>query len=121
MLSGMLTAIGTLCIVALIIYFSYVAAKLVAKGSFKSGRSQYMRIVDQMSVGQNRVVSVIQVGDRYFLLGIAEKEIDMLAELEEEGLIPLLTEEPDAQAPMPDFKDLMNKLGGARKHWNDKR
>lgn len=121
MLSGMLTAIGTLCIVALIIYFSYVAAKLVAKGSFKAGHSRYMRMVDQLSVGQNRAVSVIQVGDRYFLVGIAEKEIDMLAELEEEGLIPLQTEEPDAQAPMPDFKDLMNKLGGARKHGNDKR
>ncbi len=121
MLSGILTAIGTLCIVALIIYFSYVAAKLVAKGSFKAGRSRYMRMVDQMPVGQNRAVSVIQVGDRYFLLGIAEKGIDMLAELEEEGLIPLLAEEPDARASMPDFRDLMSKLGGARKHWNDKR
>lgn len=121
MLSGILTAIGTLCIVALIIYFSYVAAKLVAKGSFRAGRSQYMRIVDQLPVGQNRAVSVIQVGDRYFLLGIAEKEIDMLVELEEEGLIPLRTEEPDAQTPVPDFKDLMSKLGEARKHWNDKK
>lgn len=121
MLSGMLTAVGTLCIVVLIIYLSYVAAKLVAKGSIRAGHSQYMRMVDQMPVGQNRSVSVIQVGDRYFLLGIAEREISMLAELEEEGLVPLEIEGSASQAAMPDFKDLMEKLGKARKHWNDKR
>lgn len=121
MLGGMLTAVGTLCIVVLIIYLSYVAAKLVAKGSARAGHSQYMRMVDQIPVGQNRSVSIIQVGDRYFLLGIAEKEIGMLAELEEEGLIPLQIEGSDLQASVPDFKDLMNKLGEARKHWNEKK
>ena len=121
MLGGMLTAVGTLCIVVLIIYLSYVAARLVAKGSARSGHSQYMRIVDQMPVGQGRSVSVIQVGDRYFLLGIAEKEIGMLAELEEEGLIPLQIEGSGPQAPAADFKDLMDRLGEAKKHWNEKR
>lgn len=121
MLSGIFTAIGTLCIVVVIIYFSYVAAKFVAKGSVRAGHSRYMRMVDQMPVGQNRAVSVIQVGDRYFLLGIAEKQIDMLAELEEEGLIPLEIEEPAIQTAIPDFKDLMHKLGEAKKHWNDKK
>lgn len=121
MLSGIFTAISTLCIVAVIIYFSYVAAKFVAKGSVRASHSKYMRMVDQMPVGQNRAVSVIQVGDRYFLLGIAEKQIDMLAELEEEGLIPLEIEEAAIPTAMPDFKELMHKLGEAKKHWNDKK
>lgn len=121
MLGGILTAVGTLCIVVLIIYLSYVAARLVAKGSVRAGHSQYMRMVDQLPVGQDRSVSVIQVGDRYFLLGIAEKKIGMLAELEEEGLIPLQEEGSVSQAPVPDFKDLLGRLGDARKHWNDKK
>ena len=121
MLGGILTAVGTLCIVVLIIYLSYVAARLVAKGSVRAGRSQYMRMVDQLPVGQDRSVSVIQVGDRYFLLGIAEKQIYMLAELEEEGLIPLEIEDAAIPTAMPDFKELMHKLGEAKKHWNDKK
>ena len=119
MLSGIFTAISTLCIVAVIIYFSYVAAKLVAKGSVRASHSKYMRMVDQMPVGQNRAVSVIQVGDRYFLLGIAEKQIDMLAELEEEGLIPLEIEDAAFPTAMHVFKERMHKLGEAKKHWND--
>ncbi len=121
MLGGMLTAVGTLCIVVLIIYLSYVAAKLVAKGSVRAGRSQYMRMVDQLPVGQSRAVSIVQVGDRYFLLGMAEKEMHMLAELEEEGLIPLQIDGADAQAPAMDFRELLDKMGKTRKHWNDKK
>lgn len=121
MLEGMLTAIGTLCIVVIVIYLSYLAAKFISRNPIRGGRSRYMRMIDQMPVGQSRAVSVIQVGDRYFLLGIAEKQVSMLAELEEEGLVPLEMDEPMMRASVPDFKDLMEKLGEARKHWNGKK
>ena len=74
-----------------------------------------------MPLGQSRAVSVVQVGDRYFLIGIAEKQINILAELEEEGLVPLKIEEPMNQAAIPDFKELMRRLEEARKHWSDKK
>ncbi len=121
MLEGMLTAIGTLCIVIGIIYLSYVAAKFVGKNSIRGGRSQYMRMVDQMPLGQSRAVSVVQVGDRYFLIGIAEKQINILAELEEEGLVPLKMEEPMNQTAIPEFKELMRRLEEARKHWSKRK
>ena len=121
MLEGMLTAISTLCIVIVIIYLSYVAAKFVGKSPIRGGRSQYMRMIDQMPLGQSRAVSVVQVGDRYFLIGIAEKQINILAELEEEGLVPLKIEEPMNQAAIPDFKELMRRLEEARKHWSKRK
>lgn len=122
MLEGIVTAIGTLCLVVLILYLSYVAAKFIGKSSIRGGRSRYMRMIDQMPVGQGRAVSVVQAGDRYFLIGISEKQISMLAELEEEGLVPLEMEEPVSQAGIPDFKEIMRRLEEARKkHWNGKK
>lgn len=121
MLEGMLTAVGTLCLVVLIIYLSYAAAKFVGQNSIRGGRSRYMRMIDQMPLGQSRAVSVVQVGDRYFLIGIAEKQIHILAELEEEGLVPLEMEEPMNQAAIPDFKELMRRFEEVRKHWSDKK
>ncbi len=121
MLEGIVTAIGTLCLVVLILYLSYVAAKLVGKSSLRGGRSRYMRMVDQMPMGQGRAVSVLQVGDRYFLIGIAEKQISTLAELEEEGLVPLEIEEPVNSTGVPDFKELMRRLDKAREQWNRKK
>lgn len=122
MLEGIVTAIGTLCLVVLILYLSYVAAKFIGKSSIRGGRSRYMRMIDQMPVGQGRAVSVVQAGDRYFLIGISEKQISMLAELEEEGLVPLEMEEPVSQAGIPDFKEIMRRLEEVRKkHWNGKK
>lgn len=121
MLGGILTAIGTLCIVALIIYLSYVAARFIARSPLRNGNSRYLRMVDQMPVGQNRAVSVIQVGDRYFLVGIAEKQVSLLAELGEEDLSPLDMGESSIQVPMPNFKEWMRKMGDAAKGRKDKR
>lgn len=121
MLEGIITAVGTLCLVVLILYLSYVAAKFVGKSAVRGGHSRYMRMIDQMPVGQGRALSVVQIGDRYFLIGIAEKQITTLAELEEEGLVPLEIEEPMNSMGVPDFKDLMRRLDEARKHWNGKK
>ena len=41
--------------------------------------------------------------------------------LEEEGLIPLQIDGADAQAPAMDFRELLDKMGKTRKHWNDKK
>lgn len=111
MLEGLLTAVGTLCVVVLVIYLSYVFTRRLAKGAIGRSQSQYMRLCDQMGVGQDRSVAVIQVGDRYFLIGIAANQINILSELEEEGLIPLRGDEVSQSGNAPDFKEIMNMLG----------
>ena len=45
-----------------IIYLSYVVSKYVGRGMNKNGNSHYMRVVDQLMVGQDRYVAVVQAG-----------------------------------------------------------
>ena len=47
-----------------IIYLSYVVSKYVGRGMNKNGNSHYMRVVDQLMVGQDRYVAVVQAGER---------------------------------------------------------
>ena len=80
---GYLTAVVTFLMAAGIIYLSYLCSKYLGKGLAKTGRSRYMRMVDQMVVGQNRTLAIVQVGDRYLLLGAGQEQVQTLAELSE--------------------------------------
>ena len=104
---GYLTAVVTFLMAAGIIYLSYLCSKYLGKGLAKTGRSRYMRMVDQMVVGQNRTLAIVQVGDRYLLLGAGQEQVQTLAELSEEDLVPRGGNEGE---PAVDFGQLFTRL-----------
>ena len=67
---GVFTGFVTFLMAAVIIYLSYLCSKYMGKGMVRTSRSRYMRMLDQMIVGQNRTLAVVQAGDRYLLLGV---------------------------------------------------
>lgn len=115
MTRGMFTAIGTLIMVVVILYLAYVVTKYIGKGVGLKTQSGCMRVRDQIALGRDRAAAVVQIGTRFFLVGIAGAQISLLGELEEEDLIPL--HNPDIpEKPYPDFKELMDKLGRGKKN-----
>lgn len=105
---GYFTGIVTFLLAALIIYLSYICSKYLGKGLVKTGSSRYMRMVDQMIIGQNRTLVIVQAGDRYLLLGVGPDRIETLTELSEEELIPLGGEEGE---PALNFNQLLSRIG----------
>ena len=114
---GYWTAIVTFVLAVGIIYLSYLCSKYLGKGLAKTGKSRYMRMVDQMMVGQNRTLSIVQVGDRYLLLGIGQEQVQTLAEFSEEDLVPLDGEEGEASV---DFGQLFTRLAQKKGGGGDK-
>ena len=55
---------ATFVIVACIIYLSYLASKYVGRGISKGSNSRYMRLIDQLALGQDRYIAVVQVGGK---------------------------------------------------------
>lgn len=107
----MLRVIGTFIVVVLIIYASYIASKYIGKGLTKNSSSRYMRLIDQITLGQDRHIAIIQVSGKYLLLGITAGQIHVLSELQDEELFPLSPDESEGSAGMPDFRSVMEKLG----------
>ncbi|MCI8557807.1 MAG: flagellar biosynthetic protein FliO [Lachnospiraceae bacterium] len=105
---GVLTGIVTFLLAAIIIYLSYICSKYLGKGLARGGSSQYMRMLDQLIVGQNRTLVIVQAGGRYLLLGVSSDKIETLAELSEEDLLPLGGGDQDT--PM-DFAQLLLRIG----------
>ena len=50
--------IATFVAVIVIIYLSYLASKYIGKGLGRSGSSRYMRLIDQITLGQDRVFEI---------------------------------------------------------------
>lgn len=111
----MWSAILTFIAAVFIIYLSYLVSKYVGKGMNRNGRSHYMRVLDQLMVGQDRYVAVVQAGDRYLLLGVTSQQINLLQELEAEDLIQLNADTGRETGKVPEFKELLSGFGGRTK------
>ncbi len=107
----MWSVIFTFIGVVLIIYLSYLASKYIGTGLNKSSSSRYMRLVDQITMGQDRHIAIVQVSGKFLLLGITGSQINVLSEIQDEELFPLTPEGEDGGVKAPDFRALLDKLG----------
>ncbi len=105
----------TFIFAALIIYFSYVCTKYIGKGMNKRSLSSYMRVVDQIMIGQDRYIAIVQVGERYLLVGITAGQINLLSELQEKDLLMLSSNTDGTQVNAKSFKEMIEKMGNFRK------
>lgn len=115
MLKGMFAAFGTLFLVIVILYLTFVCTKYIGRGTRLRNVSHYMKITDQLVLGQDRSIAIVEIGSRLFLIGIAASQITILEELQKEDMSPL--EEPEKMtAKVPDFKELLEKFGNRKKN-----
>ena len=72
-----------------------------------------IKIIEGSRVGPNKVIQIVQVGKKFFVLGIGKDEISYLGEVKEEDL----TISEEKIKPLPDFKEILAKakeLAGAK-------
>ena len=64
-----------------------------------------IKIIEGSRVGPNKVIQIVQVGKKFFDLGIGKDEISYLGEVKEEDL----TISEENIKPLPDFKEILAK------------
>lgn len=101
---------ATVVVVAFIIYLSYLASKYLGRGIAKSSSSRYMRLIDQITLGQERYIAIVQVSGKYLLVGITAGQINILSKLSGEELYPLAPEDENGEVRTPDFRGMLDKL-----------
>jgi flagellar biosynthetic protein FliO len=96
---SMLRAIGGLGLVTFLLIAGYFAAKKFAPRYFAKGASdKNLKIIESLSMGDKRSISMIQVGNSRFLVGNTAHQINLLTELPESIAI---NSEPEALAETP--------------------
>ncbi len=71
---------------AIILGAAYYVTKYLAKRGFKASGSKNLKIVESVSLGIDKSLILVKVGEQYLLLGSTQKSISMLAEIDKEKL-----------------------------------
>lgn len=111
MLEGFFTAAGTLLLVAAILVLCYYTTRRLGKLQMGGGGGRYIRMLDHIAVGQDKAVVLIQTGEKYLLLGVANSQISVLSELEESQIteLEMYREKPG------DFRNILEALKDRKK------
>lgn len=77
-----LAIIGSLAVVALVLAATYYATRWYARrmGS-PGGTGKHIKVLDRAALAAGVSVAIVEVDGRYYLLGIGEKQVNLLCEL----------------------------------------
>lgn len=70
-----------LLIVVIVIFFAYITARLVGSKYMKTLKGKNISVVESMSIGFDKMLYIVKVGEQYFLLSSSGKNINFLSEI----------------------------------------
>ena len=109
MLGNLLPLLGALLAVAAVIYLSYLISRYIAMGTARMSSAKYMKTVDRVVLGQDRMLLIVMVGGKYYLIGASAQNINVLKELSPEEMIPVQPEGENGGA-MKSFQSTLKTM-----------
>lgn len=90
-----------------ILYAASVTTRFVGSKYGSMVHGKYIKILDKLMLARDRWVYIVQIGERFFFIGVAANDIELLGELKHEDLIPIVDEQKNS------FADLFSKYRGS--------
>ena len=107
-----LQLIGALLIFAFVLLVTYLVTKWM--GGFQNTRTKNknLKIIETISVGPNKMISLIQSGEVFLVVSIGKEEVNLLAQLTREQLTDFSFEETAAgnTFSQESFQEIFTKL-----------
>ena len=118
---AIMSAMGSLVVIVLVVLAAFFASRWYARKMRGTafGAGKIINIVDRAGLGQSASIAIVEIGGRYYLVGVGEKSVELLCELKD--FIPPKADmsgsynEPFGQL----IKSLMDKVGRPKKNRDD--
>lgn len=110
-LDSFVQLITVLIIFVFVLILTYFTTKWMA--GIQKGRSfnKNLRIIETISVGNNKMISIVEAGTKYIVVSIGKDDVNYLTELKEEELKDLSFKDPQSMTQNPEsFSAIMDKL-----------
>ena len=110
-LESFIQLITVLIIFIFVLVLTYFTTRWMA--GIQKGRSfnKNLRIVETINVGNNKMISIVEIGKKYIAVSIGKDEVNFLTELSRDDLKDLSFLNPDNQnTPNDPFADVFNRL-----------
>lgn len=109
--------IGSLVGMVLIIALTWFATRWYAGKMGRGISGRHIKIIDKTSLGPGQMLLIIQAGEKYYLIGSGEKNVQLICELP--GFDPDTGDLPQPAPSFPQiFRDFVSKAakGGSPKN-----
>ncbi len=107
-----LELVGVLAAFILVIIFAYFATQWVAKSTVAQNKNKNIKIVETHRINQNKYVQILKIGNKFIAVGVGKDEVNFLSEIPSESI----QWEEQEWKPMPDFKEVLEKMNKKRKN-----
>ena len=110
-LDSFVQLITVLVIFIFVLIITYFTTRWMA--GIQKGRSfnKNLRIIETISAGNNKMISIVQAGEKYLVVSIGKDEVHYLTELKQEELKDLSFMNPDNQNDKQDpFDEIYGRL-----------
>lgn len=110
-LDSFVQLITVLIIFVFVLILTYFTTRWMA--GIQKGRSfnKNLKIIETISVGNNKMISIVEAGTKYIVVSIGKDEVNFLTELKEEDLKDLSFKDPQNTTQNTEaFSAIMDKL-----------
>ncbi len=111
-MENILRLVFSLIVFVLVLFVTYYATRWIAKSGAIQPNTKNIKVVETFKIAPNKYVQIIQIGSKFYSIGITKDNISFLSELEEEQL-DLQPEQ--ASAMQEPFKAVWDKVSDAVK------
>lgn len=110
-LDSFVQLITVLIIFVFVLILTYFTTRWMA--GIQKGRNfnRNLKIIETISVGNNKMISIVEAGTKYIVVSIGKDEVNFLTELKEEDLKDLSFKDPQNTTQNTEsFSAIMDKL-----------
>ncbi|MFA9381523.1 MAG: flagellar biosynthetic protein FliO [Acetanaerobacterium sp.] len=105
-----LSVAGAILMVVAIVVLAFYSTKWLGKRMGGAVKSRYLSVIDRVSLGQDKYIAVVKVGEKHLLIGVSSGSVTNLGELSQDDLTQVVTEQ-GAVSFGDAFKESMKKYG----------
>jgi len=109
-LEGIWALLLALLAVGVVLYLCYLFSRYLAAGATKITKSKYIKVVDRVVLGQDKLLFIAQIGEKYYLIGSSSNSVHILTELDSDCV---RDNSPQADRLSPDgggFQSILNSF-----------
>lgn len=109
--NNILQLLATVIVFILVLVAVYYVTKWIARSGAVQLQSKNIKVIETFKIAPNKYIQIIELGTKYYSIGVTKENITFLAELSEDQL-DLQSEEVMQNMS---FKDVMGKVVSAIK------
>lgn len=109
------TVFGTLLLFVVILYLAYLTTKMIGKKySLGNTGNKNLKILDNMGIGQDKSLAIVEAGGKTVLIGISREHIEYICDVDKTQLVK--DEKVQNPASAFEFAEILKKTASQKLH-----